>query len=171
MEQKEAPDPGSVSQLSEEAEYERMRGEYLSLVASIEYQMTFVLCEYLAVQNHPGEFFQWFTHAPIPFLSKLNLFEVFVKDSSMLEQFGDVSVDLRDSYEFRNTLAHSFRRFHGSMTARGKEIPDERVAPAVLKQRLDRVRQLEQLVSAMLADQIEGFPPPISADDFADWPP
>lgn len=171
MEKEEGRDRGGMSQTPEDAEYERMRGEYLSLVASLEYQMTFLLSEYLAVGNHPGEFLDWFTHAPIPFWSKLNLFEVFIRDSSMLAQFGDVSADLRDSYEFRNTLAHSFRWFRGSMTARGKEIPDERVASEVLRQRLGRVRQLEQLVGAMLADHLQGPLPPISADDFADWPP
>ena len=35
-------------------------GEYLSLVASLEYNLTFLLAEYLNVQSHPEEFHSWF---------------------------------------------------------------------------------------------------------------
>ena len=54
-----------MSRLNEqEQEYERMRGEYLSLVASLEYNLTFLLAEYLSVQSHPEEFHSWFTQVP-----------------------------------------------------------------------------------------------------------
>ena len=63
-----------MSRLDEQGqEYERMRGEYLSLVASLEYNLTFLLAEYLDVQSHPEEFHSWFAHVPIPFGAKVNL--------------------------------------------------------------------------------------------------
>ena len=61
----------------------------------------------------------------------------------MSSQFGDVGADLRDSYAFRNPLAHSFRWTNSTMTARGRQIPDEHVAFPVLQERLERLRQLE----------------------------
>ena len=154
----------------QEQEYERMRGEYLSLVASLEYNLTFLLAEYLNVQSHAEEFHFWFTQVPIPFGAKVNLFEALTRDSTVSSQFGDVGSDLRDSYTFRNTLAHSFRWTNRTMTARGRQIPDEHVAFPVLKERLERLRQLENLFVNLLANEIEGPLPPISADDFADWP-
>ena len=160
-----------MSQLhGQEQEYERMRGEYLSLVASLEYNMTFLLAEYLNVQRYHEEFHYWFTQVPIPFGAKVSLFEILTRESTVLSQFGDVGADLRDSYAFRNTLAHSFRWTDSTMTARGRQIPDEQVAFPVLKEKLERLRHLENLFLAMLADEIEGPHPPISADDFADWP-
>ncbi len=156
----------------QEQEYERMRGEYLSLIASIEFNMTFLLAEYLEVQRHSEEFHQWFRHAPIPFGSKVNLFEIFIGESTMVStNYGNACADLRESYEFRNTLAHSFRTYGGMTTARGREIPEEQVAFPVLKEKLERVRRLESMVGAMLYDHLVGEIPPFSADDFADWPP
>ena len=152
-------------------EYESMRGEYLSLMASIEFDLTFLLAEYIDVRNFRDEFLQWFTRAPIPFGSKVRLFEAMIKDNTMLIQFGDIASQLRSSNEFRNTLAHSFRQFNGTMTSRGERIPTERVTFGALKDRLDSLRRLENLIGAMVYDHLQGPPVPISADDFADWPP
>ena len=56
---------GRMSQVhGQEQEYERMRGEYLSLVASLEYNLTFLLAEYLNVQRYHEEFHYWFTQVP-----------------------------------------------------------------------------------------------------------
>ena len=152
-------------------EYERMRGEYLSLVASLEFNLTFFLVEVLDVKNYHRQFYDWFTRAPIPFNWKVGLFDSISKDWAMLAQFGDVVGELRETYDFRNTLAHSFRTFRSTMTARGREIPSGKVTFAALKDRLERARHLDSLVLSMLVDHLEGPPIPISADDFADWPP
>ena len=53
-----------------------MRGEYLSLMASIEFNLTFLLTEYIDVRNSRDQFLQWFTRAPIPFGSKVRLLPV-----------------------------------------------------------------------------------------------
>ena len=153
-----------------EQEYERMRGEYLSLVASIEYNLTFFLAEVMDVNEYRNEFFDWFTHAPIPFNWKVSLFDSINKDPVILTQFGDLVDQLRESYGFRNTLAHSFRTFDQTLTARGRKIPNEQVTFAALKDRLERVRRLDNLFLNLLVDHLEGPPVPISADDYADWP-
>ena len=46
-------------------EYDRMRGQYLGLVASLEMNLTFLLAEWLEVGNHRTEFHKWFMEAPI----------------------------------------------------------------------------------------------------------
>ena len=148
-----------------------MRGEYLSLMASIEFNLTFLLAEYIEVRNYRDEFLQWFMRAPISFGSKLSLFGTIIKDNTMLIQFGDICGQLRRSNEFRNTLAHSFRQFDGTMTSRGERIPTERVTFRALKGRLDSLRRLENLIGRMVYDHLQGPPVPVSADDFADWPP
>ncbi len=147
-----------------------MRGEYLSLVASLEFNLTFLLCEYLRPEHHAEEFQRWFMVAPIPFAWKVKLFEEIERESTMLSQFGDIWGDLKDSYQFRNILAHSFRMLDSAMTSRGKELPDEQVAFPILKAKLEKVRQLENLIGGMLYSELQGPLPPVSADDFADWP-
>ena len=151
-------------------EYERMRGEYLSLVASLEFNLTVLLCEYLDPQNDKEKFQRWFISVPIPFGWKVKLFKELTGESTMLSQYGDVWADLRDSYNFRNILAHSFRMSDSTMTARGETLSDEQIALPILKAKLDKVRQLENLIGAMLDSEMQGSLPPISADDFADWP-
>ncbi len=151
-------------------EYERMRGEYLSLVASIEYNLTLYLAEIVEVNKHHSEFLQWFTRAPIPFSSKVSLFDSIIEDWVMPAQFDGIIGELKESYRFRNTLAHSFRSFDRTLTARGREIPSEQVTFKGLKQRLERVRRLDSLLLGLLVDYLEGPPVPIFADDFADWP-
>ena len=151
-------------------EYESMRGEYLSRMASIEFNLTFLLVEYVDVRDFRDEFLQWFMRAPIPFGSKVRLFEVFIKDNTMLLQFGDIAGQLRSSYEFRNTLAHSFWQFDGMMTSKGQKVPTERVTLEALKDNLNSLRRLESLVAELLHAHLQGPPLPISADDFADVP-
>ncbi len=160
-----------MSDLSDQVqEYERMRGEYLSLVASLEFDLTLLLCEYIDPQHHGEEFQRWFIHVPISFGWKVKLFEALTRESTMLSQFGDVSTDLKDSYTFRNILAHSFRMLDTAMTARGERLPDEQVALPILRAKLEKVRRLENLIGDMLSSELQGPPQPISADDFADWP-
>ncbi len=151
-------------------EYHQMRGEYLNLMASLEFDLTFLIVEYLEVGNCREDFSEWFTRAPIPFNWKVSLFEVMIKDNSMLEQFGNIPAQLREFYGFRNTLAHSFRQLDRTLTARGKEIPAEHVTFEALQQKLGELRSVENLIGGMVYDQLQGPLPPISADDFADWP-
>ena len=157
-------------EVEERLEYERMRGEYLSLFASLEFNLTFLLSEFLDVQSHPDEFRKWFASAPLPFNSKVSLFEMLTRESIMLSQFGDLGAELRDSNGFRNILAHSFRWSNSTMTARDKEVPEEQVAFPVVREKLERLRHLENLIVNMLANKIQGPIQPFSADDFADWP-
>jgi len=56
------------------------------------------------------------------------------------------------------------------LTARGKRIPARRVTFSTLQNKLEKLRSLENLIVNMLANEIEGTLPPISVDDFADWP-
>ena len=153
-----------------EREYERMRGEYLSLMASLEFNLTFLIVECLRVGNYRWEFHQWFTHAPIPLGSKIRLFDSMMGES-LRHQFGDVAPQLRKSQNFRNTLAHSFRQLDRTMTARGREVPAERVTFEALRDELEKLRILEDVIGGMLAAELQGPLPPISADDYADWPP
>ena len=55
-----------------EREYERMRGEYLSLMASLENNLTFLMAEYLSVGNYRGAFRQWFTRGAVTLTSILS---------------------------------------------------------------------------------------------------
>ena len=151
-------------------EYDRMRGEYLGLMASLEFNLTFLLVEWLDVSNHRDEFRQWFIEAPIPFRAKLRLYETLTKDSVMLEQFGDLPAQMREFYDFRNMLAHSFRQSERVTTSRGVEVPPERVSFEVLDDHLKRLSSLESLVGSLLMSRLEGPPEMVFTDDYADWP-
>ena len=147
-----------------------MRGEYLSLMASLEYTMTFLLAEYLEVKNYRDEFHKWFVEAPIPFSYKLSLLKNMLKHNPMIEQFGDIGAQLRKAYRFRNILAHSFGQLDSTLTARGERILSKRVTFEKLHEQLENLRHLENLIGGMLYSELQGPLPPISADDFADWP-
>ena len=154
-----------------ENEYERMRGEYLSLMASLEFHLTFLLVEYLEVHNHEAEFRGWFLEAPIPFRSKVRLFERIMEGTMLEELHGDVLGDMREAYDFRNGLAHSFRQSASTTTARGKNVVEQRVSFEAISGKLLKLRALENLIGGMLLAALEGPPVPTSADDYADWPP
>ena len=76
-----------------------------------------------------------------------------------------------ESYSFRNALAQSFCTLGQTITARGREKPSDQVTFAALEDRLYRVRRLDSLFLSLLNDHLEGPPVPISADDYAAWPP
>jgi hypothetical protein len=122
--------------------YQRMRGEYLSLMASLEYTMTWLLAESLDVQTHREEFRKWLVEAPIPFGHKVTLFKKMLKENPMIEQFGDIWGQLRELQDFRNVLAHSFRQLDTTLTARGRRIPAKRVAFETLRDKLEKLRTL-----------------------------
>ena len=151
-------------------EYNRMRGEYLGLVASLELNLTWLLAEWLDVGSHREEFRRWFIEAPVPFRAKVRLFEDITVNSLMVEQFGDLGKKMRESYDFRNTLAHSFWQLDRLTTSRGIEVPAERVSVAVLEDRLQKLAELENLVLNLLVSELEGPPERVFTDDYADWP-
>ena len=151
-------------------EYDRMRGEYLGLMASLELNLTLLLAEWLDVGSHREAFHRWFIETPIPFRAKVRLYEAVTENSLIVEQFGNLAERMRQSYDFRNTLAHSFRRFGGVTTSRGVEVPAERVSPEVLEDKLKGLSNLENLVLNLLGWELEGPPERIFTDDYADWP-
>ena len=152
------------------SEFNRMRGEYLGLMASVELNLTLLIAEWLDVESHREEFQRWFVEAPIPFRSKVLLYESMTVDNTMLEQLGDLPKHMRDSYDFRNTLAHSFLQFGGVVTSRGAEVPAERVSMEVLEAKLQELARLDNLVINLLGWAIEGPPQPVFTEDYADWP-
>lgn len=149
-------------------EYEQLRGEYLSLMAKTEYELSFLITEMLEVSNHSGEFQEWFIKTPIPFDCKASLFMTLVKENTQLDQFRTLISNLRAFNNFRNTLAHSFSSFDSVMTARGERIHFTKVSLNTLKSQLGQLKEAENLILNLLASCIEGNIPPISADDFAD---
>ena len=151
-------------------EYDRMRGQCLGLVASLEMNLTFLLAEWLEVGNHHTEFHNWFMEVPIPFRSKVRLYEALTESGSLTDQFGDLAEEMREFYSFRNTLAHSFHGFGGVTTSRGQKVPEDRVSFEVLRDKLERLARLDNLVLNLLADVIEGPPQRVFTDDYADWP-
>ena len=151
-------------------EFDRMRGEYLGLMASVELNLTLLIAEWLDVESHREEFHRWFVEAPIPFRSKVLLYEAMTSDNSQLDQLGDLPRQMRESYDFRNTLAHSFRQFGGFTTSRGVEVPAETISLDVLEAKLQQLAKLDNLMINLWAWAIEGPPQPVFTDDYADWP-
>lgn len=151
-------------------EFDRMRGEYLGLMASIELNLTLLIAEWLDVESHREEFQRWFVGAPIPFRSKVRLYEAMTSDDSLLDQLGDLPQQMRESYDFRNTLAHSFRQFGGFQTSRGVEVPADTISLDVLETKLQQLARLDNLVINLLGWAIEGPPQPVFTEDYADWP-
>ena len=155
----------------QEQEYQQMRGEYLSRMASLEYMLTQYLLELLEVQNYNDEFNKWFNEAPILLSNKVNLLKEIMKENTIIEiNFPDIWKDFNELQKLRNTVAHSFSGHFGIQTARGRRIPEKKVSYKALSQNLERLRKLENTILNMYVDLIEGVIPPISADDFADWP-
>lgn len=153
-----------------DGEYNRMRGEYLGLMASLEFNLTFLLVEWLDVENHREDFRKWFIEAPIPFRAKVVLYESVTKNNTMLDQFGDIPAQMREFYSFRNTLAHSFRQSGNIATSKGMEVSGEQASLEVLQDKLERLAVLDNLILNLLGCAIEGPPVPVFTDDFADWP-
>lgn len=151
-------------------DFERLKGEYLSLMASTEYLLTSLIGEMLDVRHHPDLFKRWLVRTSIPFDSKADLFVSLVEDNTQLDQFRTLVTSLRSLNKFRNHLAHSFPGFSGSMTARGRLIPSDKISLNTLKSRLGQLSDANSLILNMLADFEEGGHLPISADDIADQP-
>ena len=140
----------------QDREYDRMRGEYLGLMASLELNLTLLLLEWLEVRGSREPFSRWFVEAPIPFRSKVRLYEAISQETDLIRQFGDLAGQMRQSYDFRNTLAHSFRHFGGVTTSKGVKVPAERVSLEILQDRLERLARLDNLILHLLGWEIEG---------------
>ena len=120
--------------------------------------------------QHREEISSWFVEAPLPFRSKVRLYEAVTKDSDLIRQFGDLAAQMRESYDFRNTLAHSFRHSGSLRTSRGVEGPAERVSLEVLQDKLERLAHLDDLLLHLLGWEIEDPPEPVFTDDSVEWP-
>ena len=77
-------------------EYNRIRGSYLGLVASLEMNLTFLLAEWLEVGRHGEDFHDRFMEAPIPFRSKIRLYEALTKSGWLTDQFGNLADQMRE---------------------------------------------------------------------------
>ncbi len=156
---------------SEEQKYQQMRGEYIGLMAQLEHELTILLVEYLGVESNREEFQRWFVEAPIPFNYKVSLLKIMEGENPIIEtNFPNFWKDFHELQKFRNIIAHSFGTHRGVMTVRGKIIPEEEVTTEVLLEKLNKLHDLENLILNMLVSEYEGVIPPISADDYADWP-
>ena len=149
-------------------EFDRMRGEYLGLMASIELNLTFLLAEWLDIGRHRQEFQEWFVAASVPFRSKVRLYGSLTRGE--VGQFSDLPERMREAYDFRNTLAHSFRDFGGVRTSKGFQVPDETISTEALERKLQELKRLENLVKSLWGWAIEGPPQRVFTDDYADWP-
>ena len=108
-------------------------------------------------------FTRWFRRTPIPTRGKVNLFK------SLYEKNTTVPASLYDQietvYKMRNLFAHSPVEgiFEAGVAA---SLSVERLARLTLE-----AEQIDNILLNMVADFMQGTLPPVSADDFADWPP
>ena len=155
----------------EEQQYNQMRGEYIGRMASLEYSLTQFIVEILSVGSKQEEFEKWLVEAPVPFSYKTSLLKRLLKNDVIIKtNWPNIWKDLQDLQKFRNILAHTFVGFQGYQTSRGKRVPEERVTLEILRYNLMRLKELENTINYMYVCIIEGPMPPISADDYADWP-
>lgn len=147
-----------------------LKGEYLSLMASIDYHLALVITEYLGIENHSQVFEDWLLNVPISFGCKVDLFEAVIKEDTQLNQFRSLLNGLRSLWGYRNLLVHSFGNHLGLRTSRGEDVPTNKITTAVLKSRIGQARKIEDLLTYTLACFQQGTPPPCSSDDFADAP-
>ena len=156
-----------------EAQFQQMRGEYLSLMASLEFNLTLLICDEIGFTDHYEAFNEWFVEAPIPFTSKISLFERMHNGEPILKRFGGMGDQIRELQNFRNTLAHSFIRFDQTYTSKGKEVPFELVSFETLSDKLKTLQRIETYVYTRWFSKVgpmDGGLGPISADDFAGGP-
>jgi hypothetical protein len=151
--------------------FNQLRGEYLGRMASLEYSVSGFLTECLEIGNHREEFRNWFIEAPIPFRYKAQLLESILKDNYLITAYlPNLWKNLLELQNYRNILAHSFEGFGGFQTAKGKTISDENFELGLLKENLEKLKTTENAVVNIYADLVQGYIPPFSSDDFADWP-
>ena len=152
----------------ETAEIDRLRGSYLSLAASVEYKMTSVIAYDLNLGSHE-RFQSWFLRTPIPFNAKLELFESLLRENTMIPE--NLYHRFREVQRVRNVLAHSFQGGLGRITSRGIRVPNELESEEKLAEWVKEATELDTWVEEILYSyDDQGTLPPISADDFANWP-
>lgn len=155
----------------QEQQYQQMRGEYIGRMASLEYTLTIFIVEILRIGSRQEVFEKWLVEAPIPYSYKALLLQRLLKNNVIIKtNWPNIWKDLQELQEFRNILAHTFIGFQGYQTSRGKRVAKERIKLETLRHNLARLKELEDTISYMYVCTIEGPMPPISADDYADWP-
>ena len=143
-----------------------LRGEFLSRAAYVEHMLTWVIAQDVGIRDHK-QGFPWFVRTPISATAKINLFESIHGGNTMLPT--DFCQRFRKMQRVRNVLAHSWAgSFSG--TTRGENLPDDLDDPDGLGEWIVEAKFFETWMSGMWADHEVGILPPISADDFADWP-
>jgi len=151
--------------------FNQMRGEYLGTIASLELNLSLLIVECLNIGNHRDNFEKWFVETPIPYNYKAQLLKSMLKDDVIINtNYPNFWKDLEELQRYRNILAHSFISLSGYQTSRGKKIDTTKIKPEVLRDKLVRLKELENTVLNMYVSLIEGPMPPISSDDYADWP-
>ena len=108
--------------------------------------------------------------APIPFRSKIRLYEVIIKSGSLTDQFGNLADQMQQFYDFRNVLAHSFLQWGSGTKARGKRVSEGQFSFEVLEGNLESLARLDNFILNLLVNELEGPPERVFTNDFADWP-
>jgi hypothetical protein len=130
-------------------QYQQMRGEYLSLMASPEYSVTLLIHDELGFTNYHEAFSEWFIEAPIPFTSKISLLERMYKGKPLLKKYGGLGDRIRELHDFRNTLAHSFIQFDQTLIPKGKAIPQQRVSFETFVSKLKMLQRIEMYIHGL----------------------
>ena len=140
-------------------DFNRLKGEYLNLDASIEYQMSMLISEWLQPESHGQTFEQWITQANIPFSSKVDLLENLVKPSvDSFTDLGTLASRIREVHKFRNTVAHCFPDFMGYRSSKGHDIPMEKVSIERLRGMTEEALDINNLLLNIWGDIAS--PPP-----------
>ena len=157
--------------MTKPAEFDQMRGGYLSLLASMEYHINMLLVELLEPKHGSLKLLDWLTAANISFRSKINLLQSLIPPDSVPKPIDKLCVELIALQDYRNILAHSFQQGTATITARGRQISDSVVSLEAIENKVLAAEKALQLIFALWNDLNIGEIPPFSADDFADWPP
>ena len=155
----------------DEREYHQLRGEYLSVAASLEYSLAWLIAYYLELGEHE-KFRRWFNETTISFRSRVELFDTLITldDGWRDPNIADLPRRMLEVHRVRNLIGHSFRMGLGSMTARGRDLPEELENIEHIKELLEEAKKVENLIGDLLDYCMIGPIGPISADDYADWP-
>ncbi|MFC1995764.1 hypothetical protein ACFLVM_02700 [Chloroflexota bacterium] len=71
----------------QDQQYQQMRGEYIGLMASLEYTLSHFIVELLGIGSwsRREEFEKWFVEAPIPFSYKSSLLQRLLKNDVIIK--------------------------------------------------------------------------------------
>jgi hypothetical protein len=153
--------------LKKAEQFELMKGQYISEIAALEYEITdFIKC-LLKEKEYPEEFIKWFSKTDLNLCDKTDLLAAIIKEDSSIKRFRKLLRFLRTHKCFRNLLAHSFSDFEKIKTSRGKIIPEDIMSYDLLKRNLGQLQHIRLYLDNIRYPNPDiGFP--ISSDDFAD---